>query len=691
MDPIVARRLDSEEEFRKAITKTAKEYLDLGKSSADYWASDFDFAYDMMMSYAPLTREDLQKLEKGHPSRFILPVSATQLTTMATFITQMLFGQSHPHRVEGRGPEDEVPAEFLNQLLRWNSEQQQTYLIGYLWVQDALVTNKAVMYNSWSPLFETKIIPESVPDPTKVDEFGLPTQIQRFRRKSMPAGGYNKMELVSPYDFVCDPSLPFWRIQEMRFCGHKTEIPWQELKRRSSLPVEDPAYVSAKTVERLKTSKGKTGSSAASAGVGPTTGGKAMLSRTAYERSKSSNPAGTDKAGKSDPGVVSVHELWVRMVPKDSGIYNDSEDVGEDPVMFQILIANGNDVLAINESTYDHGEYPYSVGEARPIGQIQNSPSWAVMLKGVQDYMDWLKNRHQDALSRTIGNVFIADPSKVDLDDFLNPEKEGLIISLKPEGQGTKLSECIQQVPLRDMTERFIDEMADFARMSESVTGVNSSMQGQMDQNPSATQFAGTQQMSAGRMASVARMLSVQGLVPQTRQFVANFQQFMEEPQMIRFVGDSMDRPKQLADYKAALVTRDAIQGKFDYTAHDGTLPGTDGRKVAALSKMVESMTMFPDLFVPGPGNLDPRKIFFALAKASGLNVENFRYEPDDLPQMPPPGMPPPGMPPGMGEQQGPQGPGLPPGPQPAMPTLPDIQGLSLESAAPPEIRPSQI
>ena len=134
MKPSVVKKLEKDEAFRGKVAKIAKDYLKLGRDALEYWSRDFDYAYDLMLGYAPLSRTDYERLERGDPRRFILPMTSTQVVTMTTFIAQTLFGQDTPHQVEGRGPEDELPAEYVNQLLRWNAEQQPTYVLGYLWV-----------------------------------------------------------------------------------------------------------------------------------------------------------------------------------------------------------------------------------------------------------------------------------------------------------------------------------------------------------------------------------------------------------------------------------------------------------------------------------------------------------------------------------------------------------------------------
>lgn len=704
MDRNLARKIEGDEKFRKELTTLVSNYIKHGFDAINYWTGEWDVAHDLLMAYAPLSKADFEKMEKGHPRNFILPMTTTQITTAATFIAQVLFGQETPHRVEPRGPEDEVPAEHVNSLLRWNAEQQPTFLLGYLFAQDALTFNRGVFYNSWAPILRpsaevVEAIEIDVSGAPVLDEAGNPIKYTTVRMVDKPIGGFCRMELVSPYDWCCDPSLPLWKFQEGRYAAHRFKIAWSELERRSKLPVDNPAYILPTGVAELKEKHKSPGKS--NSPITVTTSGStrsdSMISRSHHERMRANNPLSNEQVDKDDTGVVECVELWARIVPKDRGIHD-----GESPSLFQFVVASGDVILALNETTYSHGMFPYTVAESRPSGQSQFTPGFAILLKGLQDHVDWLKNRHQEALQRTIGNVFIVDPTAVDTDDFLNPEKEGLLIPLKAAATGKKISDVIQQVAIKDLTENFPDEMQSFVRYSETVSGATAQMQGAAGESESATEFAGTQQMAAGRMSVVARLISVQGVVPQTKQFVSNFQQFLSEPQRVRYHPSAWNGPPELAGEVFLTVSQDTIQGEFDFVAHDGTLPGTDGRKVAAITRLLEGAAMFPQVFAPAPGNLDPRKLIFAAAKASGINPEAFRYDQNGMAgaaqgavssQM--------GVVPEFGGQATPaadpaplsSGPGgvAAPGPSPATPAMPALDPLSMPGATPPQIRPSTL
>lgn len=685
MDRVLARRLEGDEDFQKKVTKLVKDYVNLGLTTLNYYIDEFDAAWDTLMCYAPLTKADLENLERNHPRRFILPMTTVQISTMTTFISQALFGEATPHKVEGRGPEDEVPAEHLNQLLRWNAEQQPTYLLGYLWIQDVLTFNRGIFYNSWSPIYKTRMEEVEVEDPEDVDEAtGQPKTYLRTQKTRVPAGGFCRTHLVSPYDFFCDPALPLWRMQSGRFAGHRTVISWHELKRRSELPVDHPEYVLPSAVKQLSERHSKKKSVANPIGKPPSGSYSRPLSRTAFERNRSTSPNVQQTANKDDPGMIECYETWIRLVPADNDLYD-----GQDEVIFQSLLGNGDVLLSVGESTYEHDQLPYSVAEGRPNAYYQFSPSMVIMLKSLQDYVDYLKNRHQEALMRTVGNVFIARADKVNLADFLNPEKEGMVIPVLPEAGGDKLDDIIRQVPIQDMTKDFRNEIESFVTFSETVSGASQAMQGVADGKGTATEFAGTQQMGAGRLTALARLISVEGLVPQCKQVVANFQQFLDAPMAMRFV-PSLGMPAAFAGISALTITRDIIQGEFDFIAHDGTLPGTDNKKVAAMTRALEGAAEFPQFFSPQPGNLDARAMLLALLKAAGVNVENFQFTAQSLaamgganpqtanlnPQAGPGGLPPGQLPNLTGG----------PGPGPGQPKKPSA--FDVPSALPPQARP---
>lgn len=621
-------RLD-DEEFRKKVLKVVQDYIQNSRFTLDYYTSDFDVAHDILMCYSTLTRQDYVKLAKGHVRRYILPITATHIHTMTSFLTHVLFGDTCPHKVDPGTPEDEAPSRVMNGLLEWNCEQQPagTFQLGWFWVENALTYNRGIMYDCYQSIYkwqweETPVLDAETQQPVMGDDGVTPkTELRKVKKR---VGGFCRMEIVSPYDFYIDQNLPLYRMQEGRFAGHRINLPWIDLKRRSELPEDDPSYLSPRAIKELKVKPAK---SLGYPTPGTITGGTGMelVSRTAYERTRINTPLDSRYDAK-DAGVVSVVELWVRLVPKDYDI-----DDREDPVLFQILMGNEKEIIAFNESVYEHDLFPYAVGEARPSPFYQYSPSWVMLLKNIQDYVDYLKNRHQEAVTRTVGNVFLARAHLIDIQDFEDPDKEGKFINILPEAGSMPVNDIIRQVPVVDTTAGFIEEMKQFINFAESTSGASQGLQGNLANNDqTATAFQGAMGNAQGRLGSIARLLSVQALVPQTKRLVSNFQQFYDGNLIRRIEGSNLETIDG-SNLETVQITPDTIQGTFEFRPHDGTLPGADARKVAALTRAIETMPVFPDVFAPGKTGLNPKRIFIDLFRASGMKPEQYRWQDSEI------------------------------------------------------------
>lgn len=681
MDPLIAAKLEEDQQFKGKVKKIADDYVQLGTTAVEYYVHDFDTAHDALMCYAALTPQEHKDIVNGHPAKFVLPMTATQVTTLTCFLSQILFGTNANRRVEPREDMDEEPAELMNQLLRWNDDQQPTYLTGYLFIQDALVFNRGVMYESWNTIYEVEVVPIEERDTTAdpegyekdpetgedvMDDDGERVPIyptfQRWKKQRKSVGGFSKADIVSPYDFICDPGMPLHRMQEGRFAGHRLSIPWHELSRRSKLKKTDPLYVSPSAVEKLKkATPAKTPSVPSNS-----SGGDSLRSRSYYERQRRSGTQTQNgsASNKDDGGIVECWVLQIRATPEELEMYEDDQhEVVE-------ILMGGQEVLSINVLPNKHDEFSYAVAEGRPYAHYQFSPSWAMMIQPIQRYCDYLKDKHQDALARTVGNIFIGRPEHVDFEAFTDPKKDGLFIPIKPDAPAGPLSDIVTQVSVTDLTKDFYNEMQGMISMAENTTGAHSFMQGEREEeSDTATEFTAIQQMSSGRVSSVARLIWTQSVGPQTRRFVANFQQFLPDAVVIRVSGDNWQPQDEKLD-KFVKVDRNSIQGHFDLVVHDGALPSTDARKVAAASRLIETISsneILMQYFDPTvEGNVDLKKLFMHTIKATGIPIGNFTISAEQAQkntiqkqQMSlPPGVRPAGAPPA-----GPNGQPVPPGP----------------------------
>lgn len=683
MDPNTALRLQRpskdgdnpfyDAEFAKKISQTATDYINAGLAALNYFTPDFDAATDIVDMHQPVEGgpDAFQKLDRNSALNFRHPLGFTEMVTLTTFVAQILFGGEQARSVKPQGPDDEEAAKSINALLAWNDAKLGIYLQGWLWCWAAIVYNRGVWYES--PGQDVTTEKEQVEE----DDFTKPkvpvinrngtTRMRngepvleyqkrtRWRTKRTYSGFHNRVDLVSPYDFISDPTLPPTRFQEGRFAGHRVVIPWIELKRRSELDPSHDDYVLPHVVEKIKNQKGQ-----ATTPIGASNGG-VNTSRTYYERTARMAQAagvagaaglvpGADSVNKDDGGNVECFSLIIRAAPKTVHLYDD-----EELELIQILTVNNTDVLSVNVRNNNHDEFPYAVGEGRPNAHRQFSPGWALAVKPVQDRVDDLNRTHSQAQKR-MGNILVVDNTKCNTANLLSPDKNGLLIERTQEGKGAPKEDLVFQIPVTDTTASYVDEMVGWVKTAENTTGAHAQVQGQTeDPSQTATQFSGVQEMAAGRISSVARLLSEQAITKQTRRFYKNFAQFMPDEQIVEALGKGAEiNPDQPVE-KFTVIQREMIQGEYTVVPHDGSLPGAEAKEVAAASRAIEAAQnpMFASAFdVTLPGALDPVKILRSILDKSGLNVQEFSVTREQAQQnlmarnlsqgMPTPGMAPP-------------------------------------------------
>lgn len=548
MDKSLGYRLDSSNAhydsalFQKCA-KAASDYIRDGLKSATYFYSDFDAANDLANALASLptgtTTTTFDKLDRSSSTAFSHPAGATQITVLATAISQILFGGETNRQVQARKPGEETKADAMNELLAWNDAQQETYKDGYLCIWDSLVFNRGIQYDFWCDQYEVHKEPvkyEIPATPATNDTAEIPAEtITRWKTVRKKVGGFTKIVNISPYDFVSDPTIPLTRFQESRYAGHRVVLSWQELKRRSELPVDDYQYVLPKVVEKLKNMKARRGITAISPNQA-----LSSTSRSFFERQRRGNPApevGTsDKVNKDDGGTVECWIITIRMAPKTYGIYEDDE-----LELIEFLIAGESDLLSVNVMTNEHGDYPYMVAEGRPSAHMQFSPSWALIMKPTQNQIDVRKSAHEEQVERC-GMLMLADGAKCDIAQMMTDKTRIRQVILRTEeGEGVPLDLIISQIPIKDSTEGFPAEMEQLVQTMQEASGANAAAQG-VTENPdqTATQFSTTQQMALGRISTVARNISAP-FMRQTRRIAMNLAQWMQDEQTILITGKNKD------------------------------------------------------------------------------------------------------------------------------------------------------
>lgn len=665
MDAVIAARLDNRKGnanfdalFAGKVQQTAKDYIESGLRSLNWAISDFDAATDIAEMLQPIDAvcgagngAAFANIDRNSALCFRDPAGFTQMHVLTTFLAEILFGGEQARSVEAQKEEDSEKADDVNALLAWNDQKQKIYLQGWLWIWNAVIYNRGVWYEDTDQ--DCEVIREPVEEedltakPTvekdgkgKIirDADGKPIKSYpkrtRYRNKRVYSGFFNRLNIVSPYDFISDPSRSTLTFQEGRYAGHRVMIPWMELKRRSELEPTDSEYVLPHVVLKAKA----TGQSAVTPSpVGATVG--LNNSRTFWERTQRGGGitkggiggsgigagAGVDGVNKDDGGTIECFVLFIRAKPNTLRMYEDDDELE----IIKILTTSAGDVLSVQCQPNKHDQFPYAFAEALPNAQRQYSPGWGLKVKPVQDRIDDLNLTHSTAMKR-MGNILLIDGSKCDYSNLLTPDKNGLMIFRKDEGKGVPVEEVVKQIPLIDTTANYNEEADRWEKKMEDMTGANSYVQGNTEGGDEKTlgEFDGIRKMATGRVTSIARLLAEQGIMPQTMRWVSNLQQFMVDDQTVRITGKDDDFDPEKPGQKWKTIKNIDIQGQFDIEASDPSLPGADAKIVAAAARTIEAYAgnpaLAPAFDVKVPGSIDPVKVARYMFKKSGLPIQRF-------------------------------------------------------------------
>ncbi len=241
----------------------------------------------------------------------------------------------------------------------------------------------------------------------------------------------------------------------------------------------------------------------------------------------------------------------------------------------------------------------------------------------LQDLISWFINSHIDNVRKSLNDMFVVDPSMVELQDLKTPEP-GKLIRLKRASFGMDVRQAISQLEVRDVTAGHVGDAQEIIRLGQLMSGVTDNLLGLQAEGgrKTATEVRTSNQAAASRLAAQARIISAQGITDLTKMMSLNNQQFLSTEFYIQVVGkEGLQRPLR--------ITPDQLSGDFYYPVNDGTLPSD---KIAAMDVWKELfLAMLQDPGLREQYNVG--KVFEFIAELGGAkNIESFRIDvvPDD-------------------------------------------------------------
>ena len=111
---------------------------------------------------------------------------------------------------------------------------------------------------------------------------------------------------------------------------------------------------------------------------------------------------------------------------------------------------------------YDHDKHPVAVIKPSAFGYAFGAPGPLDFLGPIQDTLSWFINSHIHNVRTALNNMFVVDPSIVELQDLKNPSP-GKIIRVKRSAYGQDVKSVLQQLEVQESRQTIYDLCRSFS------------------------------------------------------------------------------------------------------------------------------------------------------------------------------------------------------------------------------------
>ena len=289
--------------------------------------------------------------------------------------------------------------------------------------------------------------------------------------------------------------------------------------------------------------------------------------------------------------------------------------------LYRITVADEDVVIMLDKAPWPHGEMPVTSG-ACDWDAHKTFPASAYDLgMPLQRFQDWLLRARVENTQNLIRGRMIVDPTKIMVDDILNPNTARLVRALP----GVDVNTALKPIDQQDTTSGFWTEMEQAGQLQQRLLAANDTAQGvQTDTQRSATEIARLTSLGQQRLGTQARMLSASQIRPVVLQMIANLQYFGVEGGQVQLPREYADSEHGWYDWK-----HEEILGEFDYLLSDGTLPA-DPR--ANTDNLMRAIRIIGETQTAPDWNM--ARIFTELFVSMGFtDVEDWRNNPAEAKQ----------------------------------------------------------
>lgn len=530
-----------------------------------------------------------------------IPFDYAVLMSAHTYWTSVFLGRAPVLQYEGRHGSAEDGVLAVEAIMNYQTVVGRMLPQWYIWLLDVGKYGMAIAGSYWER--EKIVVNKEVEVPDSFLGVNLGTAQTEMKRFVMDGYQGNRLYNVRPWDFFPDPRVTVGRMQEGEFCGRYTQVGWNSIAKGTAAG----RYFNVDILRNMRHS---------AADIRDRGSEKIILPFGPNE--------GVSRLDIIDMNSVDLLEMYIELIPRDWGLGNSSY-----PEKWIFVVANDKIVIGAQPLGDYHNKFPFYILEYEPDGHAMFKRSLLEIVGPMTDVITWLINTHFYNTRKSLNDMFVVDPTKIVIKDLQDPSP-GKIIRLKEEMYGQDVRSAIWQFPVTNVTQSHLQDTQILSQLIQRVSGVNDSIMGLQGQGgrKTATEVRTSSTFGINRLKTVAEWFSVTGVSDMAQTLLQTTQQHYSGQQMMRLAGDFFMHP---GSERQLNVSPGNIQGFFDFSPVDGTLPVDRFAQVSMWTNLLQQMATNPQVMA----EYDLGRIFAWIAQLGGLkNIHRFKIqiqEPEDL------------------------------------------------------------
>lgn len=560
-------------------------------------------AYIDLNDYEKLLKAQNQDGKTPKVISITVPYCFATQATIVTYLVHTFMGRKPMFQVNTYKAEAMDASTKMEMVLQYNADATRLQRHLFQFLNDGELYGVAIMRTQWR---EERQKRTTWQQQSRIPLLGTLLGKQKVRQERVTYQGNNVCS-IDPYLFFPDPRVPMCEVNRRgefviwrAFEGKHTLMKEQQAGRFSW--VENiPATPSASL-----TTEGSDGSSSSRSIL---SGGDPLPGNA---------PNSSFVTGMS---YIQIDQGTFDIIPKELGL-------GDSTQIERWIFAWGNRGQIIQAEPFDadHGMHPVVVSEPYGLGYGFGQPSLHDYIGDMQDTMSWFVSSHIRNVRTAINNMFVVDPSMIEMQDLKNPDA-GKLIRLKQAAYGQDVRQALQQLQTSDVTRGHVNDLQMFMRMGDALSSVTDNIRGLQDSGgrKTATEVRTSGEAAASRLAAHCRLISAQAIVDLTEQMCMNLQQYLSDDFYLEIVGQE----GRMAPLR---VSPDGIVGDFIYPVNDGTLPLDRVALLDVWQQIMQGVAKDPEL--RQEFSL-PKMFEWAAELAGARNIQMFKNaNPQGVPQV---------------------------------------------------------